>query len=242
MRSIFVQSWEVAGDVTRSRQKLYSGETSRRTRIFNAPHLKCNWRTNLQAKICWLWFVRIHYRLVFPITTILDCCFTHLIMIPGARGCLWSWRVRGGPVDPRGGWPPRGGPPTPRRGAVDRRVLRAEGQTGEPPSYSPHISIIMSNFMSWLRWLNIYFMFILISFWKTYSITNCYRLVTNWTKSTQRLKLCFLQTGVYQNWLNVTNKCKQRSPKHPQEIEFLVVEAKKSNLEPKPTALIFLEA
>lgn len=27
-----------------------------------------------------------------------------------------------------------------------------------------------------------------------------------------------------------------------QEIEFLVVEAKKSNLEPKPTALIFLEA
>lgn len=26
------------------------------------------------------------------------------------------------------------------------------------------------------------------------------------------------------------------------EIEFLVVEAKKSNLEPKPTALIFLEA
>lgn len=27
-----------------------------------------------------------------------------------------------------------------------------------------------------------------------------------------------------------------------QDIEFLVVEAKKSNLEPKPTALIFLEA
>ena len=27
-----------------------------------------------------------------------------------------------------------------------------------------------------------------------------------------------------------------------QHIEFLVVEAKKSNLEPKPTALIFLEA
>ncbi|KAL0273923.1 UNVERIFIED_CONTAM: hypothetical protein PYX00_006481 [Menopon gallinae] len=31
-----------------------------------------------------------------------------------------------------------------------------------------------------------------------------------------------------------------RREKH--EIEFLVVEAKKSNLEPKPTALIFLEA